>query len=98
MNAIAPRTESTRHEKLAVAIVWAQLLMREAQREIDGKSHTLPRATAQLRAALDLLDGYSPDSEEQMCECGHIRFDHQEPAGGPCLTHGCQCGMFTEVK
>ena len=48
--------ESTRDKALEVAIVFAQIFQREAQRAMDGSQHEVPRTIAQLRACLDKLD------------------------------------------
>lgn len=82
MNAITPNPAAKRTEKLQVAIVWAQLFAREANRELSGKSHTLDRATAQLRAALDALDTLEHD----------MNFCEQETSlGEGCSQTKCKC-------
>ncbi len=98
MSAITPNAASGRRDKLSVAIVWAQLFMREAQREIDGKSHMVPRTTSQLRAALDALTSPTVDEDDPTCKCSHTRFDHKDPTGGQCLVPGCLCEVFEEAK
>ena len=47
---------SARDKALEVAIVFAQIFQREAQRAMDGSQHEVPRTIAQLRACLDKLD------------------------------------------
>ena len=47
--------ESMRDKALEVAIVFAQIFQREAQRAMDGSQHEVPRTIAQLRACLDKL-------------------------------------------
>jgi hypothetical protein len=91
-NAIAPRNSAPRTERLRVAIIWSELFIREANREIDGKRNTVPRAVAQLRAALDTID----DNEEARCECTHTMFNHDGLTGGICLMSGCLCLMYKE--
>ena len=77
-------------QELDQAVAFAVAFIRTADRKRLGQSNALPVAIEQLRAALDAV------TESARCECSHTHYHHQDPAGGPCLTHGCPCNQFKE--
>ena len=84
-----------RDARIATAIVWAKRFVCEASQARMGLAHELPRAGAQLVAAIEQIGGEPP---EERCKCGANRFMHCGSDGvGKCVLSGCTCQAFDPV-
>lgn len=84
--------------RIAAAQSWARAFEIHCAFELEGKPNQLPRAAAQLVAAIEQIDGKETDIDDQMCKCGATRFMHFGADGsGECTLHDCTCQAFNPV-
>ena len=78
---------------ISVALAFARLFIREAERELRGGRSNVTHARNQLKAALAEI-GKTEDTV--FCRCGHSDFAHLGGGGdGGCTVVGCGCEVFT---